>query len=717
MPGRDIPLETLYHQWKQGSPQFEQVLASPEGAAKALLKISDAINKDVADAHTAHALILLAGLLAEGKINVGSFLDMELVHRVMTLVCVERISSVVCASLSVLSFLMLGQLRTYETHSLASSQKRLADLFPEALATFPHNLLAGLVSKLAFKSTQVVVAALQTLNVFVHKLVFVGGDLSLYCQLRLTDFGKNISSILDSRSHTNAAMPHLRTLQDLLKAITHKFYGALPSPDSDKFVNELIGLSRPGVTEMVGVDAEGTPQYAKACVSSLTDCYLQFGGATPEPSPKIPAYLDFMEFINSHDITFTKLFVEHSTFSKPTSRFPLARASRTVSQLILDFFGFSDSVWAILGVDTPESFYPPNRGDVEINDSDFHLQTEQLKLTPSLSTMDTHETTSSSASIDISNSLRANNMNPYLFDAMDIHNSAMAFFLKCWRDSKAQLVDYERIASLVALLFQTAKTDMKNSSLGDLLQYLDDATYTAMRQKEIILIEDVFVANLKDEFAPMHERFQKEAMTFVREQRLMCLSAGEWFPVINPLVTAASSPSAAAGQQHMGKEDGERKVEHFFVILAMGRKVLRWGVYDDKQARKPTWEEAPNAIELASVTRVEMTHVRTESASHDVIGLQTRTKHHKVSIYGQSPTPMLAFFVDTEDKAAEWVDGINTLIGKPMSTEKTKQYVTLFTEMSLRAQVMGIGPEDNVECSRVGTLPMWAETSDAFYYV
>lgn len=704
MPGRDIPLETLYHQWKQGSPQFEQVLASPEGAAKALLKISDAISKDVADAHTAHALILLSGLLAEGKINVGSFLDIELVHRVMTLVCVERISSVVCASLSVLSFLMLGQLRNYESHSLASSQKRLADLFPEALATFPHNLLAGLVSKLAFKSTQVVVSALRTLNVFVHKLVYVGGDLSLYCQLRLTDFGKNISSILDSRSHTNAAMPHLRTLQDLLKAITHKFYDTLPSPDSEKFVNELIELSRTGVTEMVGVDSDGTPQYAKACVNSLTDCYMQFGAATSEPSPKMPAYLDFMEFINSHDITFTKLFVEHSAFSKPTSRFPLARASRTVSQLILDFFGFQDSVWAILGADTPESFYPPNRGDVEINDSDFHLQTEQMKLTPSLSTMETATTTSSSASIDISNSLRANSMNPYLFDAMDIHNSAMTFFLKCWRDSKAQLVDYERIASLVALLFQTAKTDMKNASLGDLLQYLDDATYSAMRQKEIILIEDVFVANLKDEFSPMHERFQKEAMTFVREQRLMCMSAGEWFPVANPLNTSA------AGQQ-------DEKVRCYFVILAMGRKVLRWGEYKEKQARKPTWEEAPNAIELASVTRVEMTHVRTQSSSHDVIGLQTRTKHHKVSIFGQSPTPMLVLYVDTEDKAAEWVDGINCLIGKPMSTDKTKQYVTLFTEMSLRAQVMGIGPEDNVECSRVGALPMWAEASDAFYYV
>lgn len=700
MPGRDLPLETLYQQWKQGSPAFEQVLASPEGAAKALLKISDAINKDVADAHTAHALILLSGLLAEGKINVGSFLDTELVHRVMTLVCVERISSVVCASLSVLSFLMLGQLKTYESHSLASSQKRLADLFPEALATFPHNLLAGLVSKLAFKNTQVVVSALRTLCVFVHKLVYVGGDLSLYCQLRLTDFGKNVSSILDSRSHTNAAMPHLRTLQDLLKAITHKYYSAFPAPDSEKFVNELIELSRPGLTEMVGLDGEGNPQYAKACITSLTDCYMQFGSPTPELSPKIVAYLDFLEFINSHDITFTKLFVEHSTFSKPTSRFPLARASRTVSQLILDFFGFEDSAWAILGADTPESFYPPNKGDVEINDSDFHLQTQQLKMTPSLSTMDTHTTTSSSASIDISNSLRANNMNPYLFDAMDVHNSAMAFFLKCWRDSKAQLVDYERIASLVALLFQTAKTDMKNASLGDLLLYLDDATYTAMRQKEIILIEDVFVANLKDEFKPMHERFQQEALTFVKEQRLMCMSSGEWFQTVNPLNSAAGQP-----------------IKYYFVILAMGRKVLKWGEYAFKQGRKPTWEEAPNTLELASVTRVEMTHMRTQSASSDVIGLQTRTKHHKVCIYGQSPTPMLVFYVDTEDQAAEWVDGINSLIGKPMSTEKTKQYVTLFTEMSLRAQVMGIGPEDNVECSRVGTLPMWAEASDAFYYV
>lgn len=700
MPGRDLPLETLYQQWKQGSPAFEQVLASPEGAAKALLKISDAINKDVADAHTAHALILLSGLLAEGKVNVGSFLDIELVHRVMTLICVERISSVVCAALSVLSFLMLGQLRSYESHSLASSQKRLADLFPESLATFNGNLLAGLVGKLSFKSTQVVVAALRTLCIFIHKLIYVGEDLSLYSQLRLTDFGKNISSILDSKPHTFACMPHLGNLQDLLKGCTYKFYGAFPSPNAEPYVAELIDLSRPGLVEMVGTDPDGNPQYGKACVENPTDCYMNFGNNTTEPTPKIVGYLDFMEFLNSHDLSFTKLFVEHSAFCKPTSRFPLARASRTVSQLILDFFGFEESAWATRVADVPESFYPPNKGDVEINDSDFHLQTQQLKMTPSLSTMDTHTTTSSAASADINAALRAHNLNPYLFDAMDLHNATLSFFLKAWRDSKAQLVDYDRIASLVALLFQTARTDLKNASLGDLLQYFDDATYTGMRQKEIILIEDVFVTNLKNEFAPMHEKFNKEAYSFVKEQRLMSLSSGDWFQTINPL-------ASAAGQS----------VKYNFVILAMGRKVLKWGEYAFKQARKPTWEEAPNAIELSSVTKVDMTHIVQQSTTYDIVNLQTRTKHFKVSIYGQGASPLLSFYVDTEDCASEWVDGINCLIGKPMITERSQHYITLFTEMSLRAQVMSIGPEDNVECSRIDRLPMWAEASDAFYYV
>ncbi|KAJ3340654.1 hypothetical protein HDU93_006511 [Gonapodya sp. JEL0774] len=192
-------------------------------------------------------------------------------------------------------------------------------------------------------------------------------------------------------------------------------------------------------------------------------------------------------------------------------------------------------------------------------------------------------------------------------------------------------------------------------------------------QKEIEMEDDLMskaaIKNLRDALF-------KESYQFVKQQRLSCLQAGAWFPVVTT--------------------KGRVKNTHRFYRLTSNRKTLHWAEFqgDGVTARKPDMTELGEKIDLTNTIDI-LTGAAVPLLSSKKINenpaLCFSLSSSSGGDTGNADISTLAdFFCESPTQLAEWVDGFGMLFERNMSSKETSSFVQQLADTGVKLALLDL---------------------------
>ncbi|KAK4241801.1 ELMO/CED-12 family-domain-containing protein [Achaetomium macrosporum] len=523
---------------------------------------------------------------------------------------------------------------------------------------------------------------------------------------RLQDLGliRAVYNLLQSSALQDLAHPLLE-FQSLTKVLLRKWREVrvdLERPEHRRALKGLHLASAPdrryanGVAATAAAAAEDGDAAKKGSRKHNPEKWRRLGFETESPALEFETagflgMMDLTDYVRKNEDGFQKLLLEQST--RPLNeRCPVARASLAVTMILYDHFEVDKT-----DLEDIRGFHALN--DAKTHDKLFH---------------------------------------PLLLQWSRLHTAGLHAFFRLWKSTGAQRDDFDKVAELVRVLVEQVVGQARRTK--DVLEVEDELQeYDAARLREIQM--ELLELSFEDQWGPhlfqVREELKREALQFVKEQRVRCLLQGSWF----------TKPMVHTRQESYTKR---RLYQPWrYAKLSHNRRYLHYADFPEKLRYDPGLEALAEKIDLGTISSVvsnvstvpESSEAASGSADNNEADhspdSSTRTLRTfrddaavakpttKITIYSYADDmantstnpnatpdtsttttpatgavssssaqpkeqPVLTLYPLNHILASEWLDGLLMLLNQAPITAETNKLVTLVSEYGLKIRLLNV---------------------------
>ena len=404
-----------------------------------------------------------------------------------------------------------------------------------AIAVYPQ-FLEMLVARLSSADHALCANALQLINSLMREAITNDSesDWPKFIK-RLEDLGviTAVYGLMQSSAMQDLSQPLLE-FQSLAKVLLRKWRDIpvdLENPDHRRALKSIHAASNP--PEKPQTPIENGEDGKKR--NHNPEKWRRLGFETEMPAWEFEdvgylGMMDVMDYVRKHEDNFQKLLLEQST--RPAEkRYPIARASLAVTAILFEHFEIDKA---------------------DPDDAKYHLAFE------------------SKTNFD-------KVFKPLILQWSVIHVAGLQAFFRLWNATGAVLEDFNKIYDLVRILLEAVVGATTRTKDVQLVQTeIAEYELSRLRQLQMELLElthedtwDVHLRQIKDELS-------HEALQFVKEQRIRCLLAGQWFShsggykESNGLVTRGDLNPIIPGSFRYARLSHNRRYLHYADFNARG---------------------------------------------------------------------------------------------------------------------------------------------------
>ncbi|RCI11896.1 hypothetical protein L249_4203 [Ophiocordyceps polyrhachis-furcata BCC 54312] len=279
-------------------------------------------------------------------------------------------------------------------------------------------------------------------------------------------------------------------------------------------------------------------------------------------------------------------------------------------------------------------------------------------------------------------------LRPPLLQWSRLHAVGLQSFLRIWKATGARQDDLDKVAEVVRILLeQVVGGAGRTRSILEIEDEMLEYDLDRLREAQMGLLEAAFEGAWGQHLHRVREVLRREALQFVKEQRVRCLLEGSWFAVREQpgADSSSSTPSDARGWR--------------FARLSHNRRYLHYG---DFEVQAPA-HEAPGLdglterLDLGTISSV-VSNVTMSMTSEDgkstVSNRSTAAQKGKaaattkITIYGEQTT--LTLWPESQSLASEWLDGLLLLLNQAPITAETTKLVDLVSDYGLRMRLLNV---------------------------
>ncbi|KAJ3415709.1 hypothetical protein HDV05_004387 [Chytridiales sp. JEL 0842] len=269
---------------------------------------------------------------------------------------------------------------------------------------------------------------------------------------------------------------------------------------------------------------------------------------------------------------------------------------------------------------------------------------------------------------------------PLLLEYEEVVVITLRFFFRMWIEMEAlnNGDDINRVAAVVRSQFRHVINLVQPNDANMLIVFEKEmitSPYSVVRERQLKELEqdDMLMSRLP--VRNLRERLYMESYEFVKQQRIECLVAGAWYPVI--------------------KEKGRVKNVFRFYRLGSNKKFLHYGDFSDMSDKKPPLEVLNERIDMSLVT-----DILTGTSSPIFTSKKNSSENPALcfslvtSVSDSATSTSLADFAClTAVQYAEWTDGFNMLLDKNIANRETADYILQLTEIGVKLSLLDLTGE------------------------
>ncbi|XP_069608340.1 engulfment and cell motility protein 2 isoform X4 [Ranitomeya imitator] len=245
---------------------------------------------------------------------------------------------------------------------------------------------------------------------------------------------------------------------------------------------------------------------------------------------------------------------------------------------------------------------------------------------------------------------------------------------KTWKEMRATAEDFNKVMQVVREQI-TRALPSKPNSLEQLKNKLRGLSYTEilrLRQSERLSQDDFQSPPIVE----LREKIQPEILELIKQQRLNRLCEGSSFR----------------------KVGNRRRQERFwFCRLALNHKVLHYGDLEENAQGEVPYESLQEKIPVADIKAVltgkDCPHMKEKSAlkqNKEVLELAFSIVY--------DPDETLNFIAPNKYEYCIWIDGVNALLGREMSSELTRSDMDTLLSMEMKLRLLDL---ENIQIPEV----------------
>ncbi|XP_072729349.1 engulfment and cell motility protein 3 isoform X5 [Ciconia boyciana] len=237
---------------------------------------------------------------------------------------------------------------------------------------------------------------------------------------------------------------------------------------------------------------------------------------------------------------------------------------------------------------------------------------------------------------------------------------------KTWKEMRATLEDFDKVLQVVREQI-TRTLSLKPTSLELFKTRVNALNYSEilkLRQTERLHQEETLAVPVLE----LRERLKPELLELIRQQRMLHLCEGTLFRKIS---------------------SRRRQDKLWYCRLSPNHKVLHYGDVEEG-VHSPPIESLPEKIPVADMKMLlvgkECPHTKEKSSgkqNKDVLELA-------FSIVYDMEEYCLNFIAPTRYEFCLWTDGLNVLLGKEMTSERTQTDLDVLLSMELKLRLLDL---------------------------
>ncbi|KAL8840000.1 MAG: hypothetical protein Q9170_001542 [Blastenia crenularia] len=626
----------------------------------------------------AYSLASFARLL---EVDKGwNYVNQDVVERVVELVVVHPLVNILRGAMAILGAIVAHQYSPTTT-SPQSETFGFRALKP-AIAIYPQ-FLEMLVSRLSSADHALCANALQLINALMRDVITNDGEAEWPKFIKkLQELGviKAVYTLMQSTALQDLAHPLLE-FQALTKVLLRKWKGVtvdLHKPEHRRALKGIHFASNPEKPSDPVEDGDDGKEKKHD-----PEKWRRLGFETENPGWEFEetgylGMMDLTDYVRKHRDAFQKLLLEQSILP-PRRRCPIARASLAVTAILYDHF--------------------------EVDKSDLDDSRNYLAL----------ESKSNYDKI----------FKPLILQWSRLHLAGIRVFFRVWNATGAEREDFLKLVDLVRILLEAVVGGARREkSLEEVEEEIQEFGCERLRQLQMELYQLSYEDTWGHHLRQVRDELDREALQFMKEQRIRCLLQGAWFP-------NRSASKANAGHGTLQDFKLLSAPSFRYVKLSHNRRFLHYSDFDIKGDLDPDVDSLREKLDLAlvssvasniSTTNPQSTHSSSSTLKNLPQQSQAQSSTTKITIHGYPPSssppsstatykhsrnqskstshsnsrsnrkeiPLLMLYPATHSQASEWLDGLLMLLGQQPITSETKKLTSLVSEYGLKIRLLNV---------------------------
>ncbi|EAW13572.1 ELMO/CED-12 family protein [Aspergillus clavatus NRRL 1] len=660
-----------------GDPSFADIFIAEGGLSKLRYLTLHATGNTLA-----YSLASFARLL---EVDKGwESVDQELLERIVELVVTQPLVNILRGAMSILvsvvSHPSIGGCLSQDEASGFRALKPAITIYPQ--------FLEMLVNRLSSADHALCANALQLINSLMRDSITNDSELEWpkFIQ-KLQDLGviRAVYALMQGTALQDHAHP-LIEFQSLTKVLLRRWRDIPLDPEKPEHRRALKGLHLAGGQDKSGYENVESGNAMARPKKQTPEKWRRLGFETESPLAQFEetgflGMMDLADYVRNHREEFQRLLLEQS--AKPTEkRCPIARASLEVTSILYEHFEIDKS-------------------DIEDSKNDLVLD--------SRSNLDKL-------------------FKPLLLHWTRLHVAALHAFVRLWKVTGADVLDFEKIAELVRILVESIVGGApRTKDVQDVEEEIVNFDYHRLRELQMDLLEFTYEDAWRQHLRQVRDELQHEALQFIKEQRIRCLLEGCWFPIVTN-----ESGVVAAGN-----------IPHRYVQLSHNRRFLHYGDFESVINSKVDLDALPGKVDLSTVTSVvsNITTSADTSSSSTMKIVPHPVSSTTITIYGYIETPsmtngaskghgharsiskptgnegiLLTLSPQLSTTASEWLDGLLMLLNQQSITAESSKLVDLVSDYGLKIRLLNVRFEDVAFAGEIPIVPSRDGLDDDYFY-
>ncbi|KAI8853219.1 hypothetical protein BC829DRAFT_414020 [Chytridium lagenaria] len=275
---------------------------------------------------------------------------------------------------------------------------------------------------------------------------------------------------------------------------------------------------------------------------------------------------------------------------------------------------------------------------------------------------------------------------PLLLEFEEVNFITLMFFVRMWMEMEAQNNgdDINRVAAVVRSQFRHVAglipaTDPNGLALFE--KEMRTAPYSFVRERQLKELEDDDMLMSRIPVKNLRERLYKESYEFIKQQRIDCLVAGAWFPVI--------------------REKGRIKNLYRYYRLGPNKKFLHYADFTEMSEKRPLLDILSKRGDLIPFHGYGAGDRYLNRPFSPIFGSKKNASENPAlcfslvsSVSDSATSASLADFVCSSPvQYAEWTDGFNMLLDKNIANRETAEYIHQLTEVGVKLALLDLTGE------------------------